>query len=137
MNKKLLMIISLVLCMALCLCACGGDTEPTDGTTEPSGATNPSTDPSTESTEPSDDGMKTYTITVKDSEGNPQAGVMVQICLESCMPGVTDANGVATFQQPEASGYSAGVMADYENTKVYYEDGKYDVTIVWDGAAAE
>jgi hypothetical protein len=74
---------------------------------------------------------------VKDSQGNPQAGIMVQICLESCMPGVTDADGVATYTLEEASGYSAGVMSDYDNTKVYFEDGQFDVTIVWDAPEAE
>lgn len=131
----LVMVLAMVFCMAACA------TENPDGTTEDTSANNTTTAPSTSdpapSSEPADDGMKTYTVTVKDSEGNPLSGVMMQICLDSCMPGVTDANGVATFVQKDASGYSVGVSADYENTKVYYEDGQYDVTIVWDGAEAE
>lgn len=125
----LVMALSMIFCMAACT------TEDPENTTD-GGSVNTTTTPTTSdpepSSEPSDDGMKTYTVTLKDSEGNPLSGVMVQLCLDSCAPGVTDADGVASFTQKEASGYSVGVMADYDNTKVYYEDGQYDVTIVWD-----
>ena len=140
MNKLMkLLALVMALAMVLSLAACGGDdnktTDPIE--TDPSEVTDPSdvTAPS-DVTEP-DDGKKTYTITLKDSQGNTLSGVMVQICLDSCIPGVTDANGVATFKLPEKSGYSAGVSADYDVTKVYYEDGQYDVTIVWDPPVAQ
>lgn len=126
----------MVLAMVFCMVACGNG-EPEATTESPS--TNATTKPTAGQTEPSsepDDGKKTYTITVKDSEGNPQAGVMVQVCLELCVPGVTDENGVATFKLEEASGYAAGVMTDYDNTKTYFEDGKFDVVIVWDANEA-
>lgn len=134
----LVMVLTMVFCMAACTTG-----EP-EGTTEAS-STNETTRPTIGETEPSsepDDGKMTYTITVKDSEGNPQAGIMVQVCLELCVPGVTDENGVATFRLEEASGYSAGVgtvngVSYYDQTKIYYEDGKYDVTIVWDAPEAE
>lgn len=140
MNKmtKLLALL-LALAMVLCLAACGDDdaktTDPAEN--ETTGVNDPSD--STDSSEPDnsepENTNKAYTITLKDSEGNPLSGVMVQICLDSCIPAMTDANGVATIMLPEMSGYSAGVSADYEATKVYYEDGQYDVTIVWDAAA--
>lgn len=133
MNKMMkLLALVMALVMILCLAAC---TEDKPDNTEPSSSestTVPTTKPTEPSTEPTDNGKKTYTITLKDAQGNPLSGVMVQICLESCIPGMTDANGVATFELVEESGYSAGVSADYDNTKVYYEDGQYDVTIVWD-----
>lgn len=141
MNKMMkLLALVMALAMVLCLAACGGNENPT---TEPQGSTefsNPAdttgTTDATDASEP-DDGKKTYTITLKDSQGNPLSGQMVQICLDSCVPAMTDANGVATFNLVEESGYSAGVSSDYEATKVYYEDGQYDVTIVWDPPAAE
>ena len=133
MNKMMkLLALVMALVMILCLAAC---TEDKPDNTEPSSSestTVPTTKPTEPSTEPTDDGMKTYTVTLKDSEGNPLSGVSMQICLESCTPGFTDDNGVATFEVLEKSGYSVGVSADYDNTMGYYEDGQYDVTIVWD-----
>lgn len=129
----LVMVLAMVFCMAACTT---GEPEGTTEASAPAATTRPTTGETEPSSEP-DDGKKTYTITVKDSEGNPQAGIMVQVCLELCVPGVTDENGVATFNLEEASGYAAGVMEDYDNTKTYFEDGKYDVTIVWDAPEAE
>lgn len=136
MNKKLLMIISVVLCMVLCLCACTtGNGGETTGTTEPSGTTLPSTDNSEPTTEPTDDGKVTYTVIVKDSEGNPVVGVYVQICKENAtcfMPVATDDNGVATWRLEDASDYYGCVTADVEGvSKVYFKDN-YEVTLVWD-----
>ena len=141
MNKMMkLLALIMALAMVLCLAACGGDDTKTKDPYESTGTsevTDPPnvTDPS-DVTEP-DNGNKTYTVTLVDSQGNAVSGAMVQICLDSCVPGMTDANGVATFELPEESGYSAGVTADYDNTKVYFEDGQYDVTITWDAPAAE
>lgn len=137
MSKKFLMIIALVLCMALCLCACVSDNVDDTKGTEPSGTTGPSTEPSTDpSTEPTDDGKKTYTIILQDEEGKPIANTMVQLCLESCVPNMTDIKGIATFKLPEADYYaSVSVMPEgYEYAtgaeKYYFEDGSYTVTIV-------
>lgn len=138
--KNLTKILALVMILAMVFCMAACTTGEPEGTTEAAPSTNATTKPTTNETEPSsepDDGKKTYTITVKDSQGNPQVGLIVQICLDTCTPGVTDANGVATFNMQEASGYAAGVTEDYDNTKTYFEDGKFDVTIVWDAPEAE
>ncbi len=136
MNKKLIMVLALVLCMVLCLCACGGDSQPTDGTTEPSGTTAPTTDPTTEpTTEPTDDGKVTYTVIVKDSEGNPVSGVYVQVCKENAtcyIPVETDANGVATWRLEEASDYYGSITSAPE-VKEYFQS-KFEVTLTWDVA---
>lgn len=138
-TMKLLALI-MAMAMVLCLAACGGEnsktTDPADTTTSSEVTDSTDTTDVANVTEP-DDGKKTYTITLKDSEGNPVSGVMVQICLDSCIPGLTNAEGVATFELTEESGYSAGVSADYDATKVYFEDGQSDVTIVWDAPTAE
>lgn len=135
MNKKVLMILSLALCLMLCLAACGNG----DNGTEPAQTTEPSvaetTAPTEEVTEPSDDGKQTYTITLVDTEGNPIANTMVQLCSESCVPSVTDENGVATFNLPEADYYASvsmmpeGYTYEADAEKFYFEDGSFDVTI--------
>lgn len=43
-----------------------------------------------------------YTVTVVDTQGAPVAGVMVQLCLDACYPGVTGADGKVEFPLPEA-----------------------------------
>ena len=136
MNKKLLVIISVVLCMVLCLCACttdnGGDT---NGTTEPSGTTQPTLGDSEPTTEPTDDGKVTYTVIVKDGKGNPVVGEYVQICKDGAncyIPTATDENGAATWRLEDASDYYGCVTADVEGvSKVYFKDN-YEVTLVWD-----
>lgn len=140
MNKKLLMIISLMLCLSVFLCACAtGNGDETTGTTEPSGTAQPTTDPTTEpTTEPTDDGKVTYTVIVKDSQGNPVVGEYVQICKENAtcfIPVATDENGAATWRLEEAADYYGSVTSDAD-AKAYFEN-KFEVTIVWDKAAAE
>jgi hypothetical protein len=91
MKKRLLALIA-SLVMLLCLCACG---ETTPATTEPSGE---ATKPTTEATQPSTEAAEpTYVITVVDQDGAPVTGAWVQLCLESCVPAMTDENGVANF----------------------------------------
>lgn len=129
----LIMALAMVLCLAACV------SENPNPSTEPVSSSTP-TDPEP-STAPADpkptvSDKKTYKVTLKDSAGNPLSGVMVQICLDSCIPALTDANGVATFELPEESGYSVGVTSDYDNSKVYLKDGQYEVTIVWDAPTA-
>lgn len=138
--KNITKLLALVMALAMVLCLAACVSENPNASTDPVGNSAP-TDPEP-STVPSDPApsvsdKKTYKVTLKDSSGNPLSGVMVQICLDSCIPALTDANGVATFELDEESGYSVGVTSDYDNTKVYLEDGQYEVTIVWDAPAAE
>lgn len=129
--KKLISVL-LLLCLILCLCACGQSN--TETTTEPT--TEPVQENTTEEiTE--DDGMAAYSVTVTDEGGNPVAGAMVQICKDDCFPGVTDAEGKATFSRPEAEGYKisfislpAGFEYSSEETEFYYEGDAKELTIV-------
>ena len=128
---KILMAI-VVLCMLLTLAACGQT--PSDNTNETPAATATVT-PNAPTPTP-DDGKVTYTVKVVDENNNPLANVMVQLCLESCFPGLTDANGVATFSREEAD-YKVGIVslpAGYtyssDVTDFYYEEGSTDMTIV-------
>lgn len=91
---KMLLAGLLAVMMLVGLCACtGGGTSNDGGTTTTNGTTTTTTK--------ADDGKVTYTVTVKDQDGNPVSGAMVQICKETCMPTLTDANGVATWSMAE------------------------------------
>lgn len=129
--KRFLMI-ALILCLVLSLCACGGageNTETTANTTEATQAT----------TEPVDDGKVTYTVKVVDDNGDPIANAMVQLCKEACLPGLTNAEGVAEFHVMEddykvsfvnvPEGYEA------EAEEFYFDAGSYEMTIALKAAA--
>ena len=124
--KKLIAALLLVT-MVFCLCACGEDNNSDNNVTDPV-----VTDPV--DTEPQ--GV-TYTVKVVDEGGNPVAGAMVQLCSDLCLPKLTDANGVAVYEnQEEKDNYKASVTtypAGYEQlgeeTEFYFAEGVYEVTI--------
>lgn len=126
MNFKRFMILAVVLCFALGLCACGnaaGDAETTAGTTAKM----------QETTEATDDGKVTYTVKVLDEGGNPVAGAGVQLCKETCLPGLTNADGVAQFNVVEDE-YKVSFMAmpegyQAETEEFYFDDGSFELTI--------
>ena len=144
--KTLMKILALVMAMAMvagCLAACGGDantTEP-EATTAPTNPTEPSeTDPTDpEPSEPVDDGKVEYKVYVKDADGNPVAGVLVQICKEgsTCFtPSRTNDDGVATWKLDEASDYYGTVSSLEEGMpKVYFENG-FEVTLTYNPPVA-
>lgn len=123
----------LLLALVLSPCACGGQTG-TETTTAPETTTEPET-----TVEDVDDGMVDYKVTVVDEGGNPVGNIMLQLCDETCMPGMADANGVATFHCAENPNYHVTVMDgmmpegyEYatEETEFYFADGKLEMTIV-------
>lgn len=132
-NMKNIFAIVLVLGLMLSLCACGGDSESTTTAADTTVTNAPETTEAT--TAPVDDGKVTYTVTVVDENGNPIAGAMVQLCLETCMPAVTNENGVAEYRAEEAD-YKVSFLTvpeGYELTteeeNFYFEDGSYEMTI--------
>lgn len=137
-NFKRFLALMLVLCMGLCLCACGGGENTTastdNNTTEaPSGTTQG--DQTTAPTESTSDGKVDYRVTVVYPNGDPVVGCFVQICLDDLCytPEVTDENGVATFRLAQQDGYKTKlavavegyVHADY----IYFESGATEITI--------
>ena len=82
-----------------------------------------------------DDGKVTYTVKVVDENNKPLSNVMVQLCLESCFPGLTGADGVATFSREEANykvsfvSLPAGYTYSTDATEFYFEEGSTDMTI--------
>ena len=133
MNMKRLMALGLALVLMLCLCACGGNVEP-EVTTEP---TTEATEPTTEATEPTEEvNAPTYVVTVVDQDNAPVVGAWVQLCLEACVPAMTDDNGVANFYLEE-NDYKVGftvMPAGYEYVDEqdawYFADGENTMTIV-------
>lgn len=127
---KRMICLMMALLLMLGLCACGSEEAPeaseTQAVTEPA--------PVVEETEAVDDGKVTYTIHVEDESGNPLSGVMVQICKDACLPGMTDAEGNAVFTVAEddykASFLSlpAGYTYTTEETEFYF-DGATEITL--------
>lgn len=135
---KKMLILALALIMVLCLCACGESSDtPAETTTTPETSGTISANGGFAERPTEDTSKPEYMIKVTDTYGNPIAGAMVQVCKDSCLPGVTDANGVAKFAVAEDTGYKASflslpegyVYVDETVTEWYYEDGATEITI--------
>ena len=130
--KKLLALIMAVL-MVLSLCACGADK--TDTKTNDNIEQNSSSE--LEDTSSEEETTPKFEVTVTDADGNAVQGVMVQLCKDTCVPAVTDANGVATFNAEITDGYKLSVMScpegyESENTGdnyIYLEEGETSYTL--------
>ncbi|MBQ2901263.1 MAG: hypothetical protein IJE49_05390 [Agathobacter sp.] len=133
MKKKIVTVV-LMLCVALSLCACGGNAGNTEDTgkqnTEANSEANKDTEKESES-ENVDDGKIEYKVTLLDANGNPVAGQMIQVCnAENCFaPVATDANGVATFRLEESNEYKAKLLTAGEDAYVYFEAGATELTL--------
>lgn len=51
-----------------------------------------------------------FTVKVVDAEGTAVAGVVVQVCKDTCVPATTDETGVATFKLEITEGYKLSVL---------------------------
>ena len=129
---KRFVIFALIACLSLGLCACGGagDTPETTGTPETTAAVPETT---------VDDGKVTYTVRVVDADGNPIANAAVQICKETCLPGMTNDEGMAVFNVVEDD-YKVSFMTvpagfEAEAEEFYFEAGSYELTITLKAAA--
>ena len=135
---KRILALTLALMLMLCLCACGENADQPQETT-----TNPTTTQESVSANggfaerPSEDSDEIeYVVKVTDTDGNPIPGAMVQVCKDSCVPGTTDADGIAKFTVTE-TGYKASFLMLPENyvyvddsvTEWYFEDGSFELTI--------
>lgn len=124
MNTKRFLILTLAVCLLFLLCACGAPAVDSEGSV-------PETTAAT--TQPVDDGKVTYSVKVVDEGGNPVTGAAVQLCKDSCLPGMTNAEGVASFRTVEDTykvsfmTMPAGFEADAE--EFYFEDGSFEMTI--------
>ena len=138
-NVKIVLAVVLMLTLALGLCACGGAAEAP--ATEAPAVEAPVVEapvvteaPAAEPETPVEE-QGGYTVTVLDENGAPIAGAMVQLCKDACVPGITDAEGVARFNLPEDSYKVSFLMlpegytyAD-ETQEFYFADGSMEMTI--------
>ena len=124
MNIKRYLTFVLAVFLLFGLCACG------EAAVAPQGSSTPET--TEEPNQTVSDGKVEYTVTVVDEAGNPVSGAAVQMCKDSCLPGVTNAEGVATFRVVEDD-YKVSFMtmpAGYEaEAEEFYFDGAYELTI--------
>ena len=130
MNKKMILATVLSVCLLFCLCACSNHQDNGDGAvTTTTAATTTTTTAAVENSN------VTYTVKVQDETGAPVVGVMVQICKESCLPSITDANGVATWTVAEddykVSFADANISANYiVEENYYFDNGSREMTSV-------
>ncbi len=138
--KKLTLILSvLMLLSVLALTACDPKTpdETKESDTVAETPAESVTEAATESeTEAATESQKvTYTVTVKDQDGNPVAGVRVQLCEDDLckLPKSTNENGVAAFEEAEGvyraklASLPEGYTGDLETYHPF--DGKTELTI--------
>jgi hypothetical protein len=137
-RKILAVVITIMLMVAVS--ACGSDSPDqntpnptqntiTEATTQEKENEN-TTEPTTTAPDPD------YVITVVDENGNPISGVLLQMCLETCVPGKTNEDGVAEFYLDEAD-YKVSLLNmpygfDYstDETEWYFGSGEKTMTIV-------
>ncbi len=131
MKLKNILMLVLALCLVFSLCACGGNNETPNNTEETPAPS--STQEETQESTTADDGKVTYTVTVVDEAGNPIVGALVQLCLEACIPSVTNAEGKATYTVEEADykvsfvSMPAGYTSDVN--EFHFEEGSYELTL--------
>lgn len=153
MSKKILVSI-LTLCMMVSLCACSGtkdndkdndrDKDNNKPNTENVSETNTESTGNTENagnagSDSAVSGKVHYTVKVVDENNNPIAGVLVQLCSDTCFPTTTNADGVAEWDLEEAE-YKASFLNQQEPAAgytystdakdFYFEKGATELTIV-------
>ena len=85
----------------------------------------------------------TFTVKVVDADGNPVAGVAVQVCKDECVPATSDESGIATFNLEITEGYKLSVVTcpeGYEYTgeaEVALEVGSKEYTLTIQKKEAE
>lgn len=131
MKLKNLTALLLALSLIFVLCACGEENKSDPSTQATTEATE---DKPIETTEPTiPEGKAVYTVKVVDEGGNPVVGAMVQLCLEACIPGVTNEEGVATYTVDVAA-YKVSFVAMPEGyssdvTEFYFDGDSTEMTI--------
>lgn len=144
MKFKSILMAVLVACLLVCLCACGGNTADTNTDTNTTASTTTTTTTATTTTTTTTttaSNKVTYVITVVDEAGNPIPGAFPQMCLTSCMPRMTNEQGVATFANMDKANYDVKFMSVPEGYVLpvdengelivyHFEEGSYELTLV-------
>lgn len=143
MKLKSLLLFALTLCLMIGLCACGDDASANNDTTKTaqSGGNSTTTTVTTTTTQAvtttttANPNLATYTVTVTDEAGNPIPGAFVQLCLEACVPCMTNAQGVATYPNMQKADYKVSFINvpegySVETNEFHFAEGAYEMTIV-------
>lgn len=136
MKRVIMILLALLLCVSFVACNEGGEvTTEAESTTEAPAVTDEATAEATEAeTEPAFAG---YKVTVTDKDGNPIAGVQIQMCdSKGCrMPKGTGEDGTVTFDY-ETSDFHVLIAAPVDGYAVdtteeyFFENGGKELTIV-------
>lgn len=116
--KKFLVLFA-ALCLLICMTACDNGTTGNAEPSETSTVAETTTAAATES--------KAVSVTVRDENGNPIQGVMLQICKDTCIPMVTDENGVASFNIEVTAEHKLSVLSCPEG---YVYNGEPEMYLV-------
>ena len=126
--KKLFAII-LAFCMIFTFCACGADK---NGPNDNDVINNEQNDAATSSQEE----VAKFKVILVDQNGDPVPNTMIQICQDTCLPKVTDADGIALYDFEETDGHKISLFScpeGYEteyvgDNYIYLEDGETEYT---------
>ena len=140
MKIKSVLLVMLALCLVIGLCACGGSESGDNTATTTNGGnatttTTTTTVTTTTTTTTVAEGKVTYTVTVTDEAGNPISGAFVQLCLEACVPCMTNAQGVASYPNMDEADYKVSFINipegySVETNEFHFEAGSTEMTIV-------
>ena len=147
MKRFLILVLALILTMTM-LVACGNTTdtpeEPNNNQNEQPGDEKPGDTEQPGDTQKPEEPVKpvkvTYTVTVKDQEGNPIAGVEAQICVgDVCKkPNVTGEDGVVKFSMDDPGDSTVSLQIneggspegyEYPTEKIAIEAGQTEITV--------
>lgn len=142
MMKKLLALL-LALCMVFALCACGAgndnkEDEKNNNTVNNEVNNNDADDESKDESD-EDEGVQNqagFQVKIVDEGGNPVQGCMVQVCKDTCLPAISNAEGIATFNLQIEDGHKLQVSNCPEGytydgeADIYLEPGQKEYTLV-------
>jgi hypothetical protein len=129
-NMKRLIAVMLVLTMALCLVACGGQNDTPTTTQKPNSTNKPTTQPTTQpTTAPTEPAKPSHTVKVVDQDGNPVSNIPIQLCdNNACYDAKpTDENGIVEFFLPGIEKAKARILPLGSNP--IYPINRQDYTI--------
>lgn len=142
--KKFLIIALTIVLMLTMLVACNDDTpevpDNNNDKTEQPDNNQPADPDDGKEDEPVKPAKVTYTITIKDQDGNPIAEVEAQICVDGVCkkPNVTDENGVVKFSMDDPGNSTLSLQIneggspagyEYPTEKIAIEAGQTEVTV--------
>ena len=138
MMKKIFALL-LVLCMVFALCACGESEKKEDETNNAvnNEVNDDNDDVKEEESDDASEEQAVFQVKIVDENGNPVSGAMVQVCKDSCLPAISNAEGIATFNMQIEDGHKLQVSncpEGYEYTgeaDIYLEPGQTEYTLVF------